>query len=86
MSNASKNKRLDRIPKQYRIAIEEDLAALALKIKKRRKSLDITQEELAELLGIDPTTIQGIEQMRSRPSLELLLTIVKVLKMRVMLQ
>ena len=86
MSKATKNRRLDRVPKQYRSAITTELLGIASKIKRKRKALGITQEGLAELLEIDPTTIQAIEQLRSRPSLELLLAIVKVLKMRITLR
>ena len=86
MKNSSKNRRLDRIPKQYKQEVVSDLIAIADKIKKRRKAKGFTQESLAEVLNIEPTTIQGIEQMRGRPSLELLLAIVKVLEMKITLQ
>lgn len=42
--------------------------------------MQMTQEQLAESLNIEPSTLQSIEQQRGRPSLELLLTIAKVLQ------
>lgn len=83
MRNSSKNKRLERVPKQFREAVETDLEVIAEKIKKRRRNKELTQEQLAEALNIEPTTLQAIEQQRGRPSLELLLTIVKALEMKI---
>lgn len=86
MRNSSKNRRLDRIPKKYRQAVITDLGTIAEKIKKRRAKLGFTQESLAEALNVEPTTVQSIEQMRGRPSLELLLAIVKILEMKITLK
>lgn len=86
MKNSSKNKRLDRVPKQYKHDVFSDLAIIADKLKKRRKAKGYTQEELAEILNIEPSTLQGIEQMRNRPSLELLLAMVKVLEIKITLK
>ena len=86
MKNNSKNRRLDRIPRQHKQEVEDGLALIAEKIKKRRKMKGFTQESLAEALNIEPSTLQGIEQKRGRPSLELLLAIVKVLEMKIILQ
>jgi DNA-binding XRE family transcriptional regulator len=86
VKNSSKNKGLDRIPKKYRASVEADLKAIALQIKKKRKAKKLTQEGLAELLEVDPSTIQAIEQSRHRPSVELLMTIIKALETKVVLQ
>lgn len=86
MRNTSQNKRLDRIPKRYRDEVESDLGRIAEKIKKRRQQKELTQEGLAELLNIEPATLQSIEQQRGRPSIELLLAIVKILEMRLTLK
>lgn len=86
MPNYSENKRLAKIPVAYRSAVEKDLLDIAAKIKKRREAKNISQEKLAEMLQVDPTTIQGIEQLRVRPSLELLLAIVKILEMKITLK
>lgn len=86
MKKRSKNRRLERLPKQYRDDVEVGLTFVAEQLKKRRISKDMTQEGLAELLNVEPTTIQSIEQMRGRPSLELLLAMVKVLEMKITLK
>lgn len=39
-------------------------------VKSARKSLDLTQDELAERVGYSRSTIQSIEQNRLRPSIE----------------
>ncbi len=75
MPNYSENKRLAKIPVEVRTSVEQDLINIALLIKTTRESQKIGQERLAEMLQVDPTTIQGIEQLRVRPSLELLLAI-----------
>lgn len=80
MKNNSKNKRLDRVPREYREAVEQDMAAIAQKIRRRRRAMQLTQEQLAESLNIEPSTLQSLEQERGRPSLELLLTVAKVLQ------
>lgn len=50
-------------------------------IQKRRKELDITQEGLAEKIGISRAYMGFIEQGRNAPSLEILEKIAKNLKM-----
>lgn len=85
MPQASKNKRLDKIPIKYRAAVEADMVDIVVKLKKQRVKKKIVQEELAEMLQVDPTTIQGIEQQRVRPSIELLLAMIKVLEMKIVL-
>lgn len=86
MAKLTKNKRLERIPKALRGAVEADLSDIAGKIRKKRKSKKLTQEGLAELLEVDPTTIQALESERGRPSLELLLAIVKTLEIKIILK
>jgi len=68
------------VPREYRDAVKQDVAAIAQKIRKRRRAMQLTQEQLAESLNIEPSTLQSLEQQRGRPSLELLLTIAKVLQ------
>lgn len=53
---------------------------LGNRIQKRRKTLNLTQEELAYKVGISRAYIGYIEQGRNIPSLELLQKIVNVLK------
>jgi len=52
------------------------------KIKKRRQYLDLTQEELAEKVGVSRAYMGFIEQSRNVPSLETLEKIAKALKVK----
>lgn len=52
---------------------DETLRALGKKIKKLRKILDVSQEELANQLSISRVYMGFIEQGRESPSLKLLL-------------
>lgn len=53
---------------------------LGKKIQKIRKNVDLTQEELADMLKISRTHMGHIEQGRKSPSLKLLEKIARVLK------
>lgn len=55
---------------------------ISKKIKKRRGELDITQEELAEKVGVSRVYIGYVEQGRNTPSLEILEKIAKALKVK----
>lgn len=55
---------------------------LSKKIRKRRKELDITQENLAEKIGVSRVYIGYLEQGRNVPSLEILEKIAKALKIK----
>jgi transcriptional regulator with XRE-family HTH domain len=52
------------------------------KVKKRRISLGLTQEELAEKVGISRAYMGFIEQSRNVPSLEILDKIAKALHIK----
>ena len=52
-------------------------------IKVERAILNITQEKLAEFIGVSRTHMGHIEQGRKSPSLELLEKIAKILKVKV---
>ena len=54
--------------------------SLGKKIQRKRKALGLTQDELAEKVGISLTYMGFIEQGRYAPSLEVLNKIAKVLK------
>lgn len=56
--------------------------AMGKKIQKIRKGLRMTQEEVAERVGISATYLGFIEQGRYMPSLEVLEKIAKVLKVK----
>lgn len=52
------------------------------KVKKRRTSLGLTQEELAEKVGISRAYMGFVEQGRNVPTLETLEKIAKALKIK----
>lgn len=58
---------------------------LGKKIQKRRKELDLTQEELGHRVGISRAYMGYIEQGRYAPSLEVLEKIAKILKVKLKL-
>ena len=50
------------------------------RVKKRRKEMEYTQEQLAEKIGISRAYMGFIEQGRNAPSLEVLQKIARALK------
>ena len=76
------NSKLNKIPKEYRHAVERDLSYIASRIREKRQKLKLTQEELAERTNLATKTIQAIEQSRRTASLEALLLITHVLRLR----
>ncbi len=56
--------------------------ALGKRIQKLRRNTELTQEELAEKIGISRAYMGFIEQGRYSPSLEVLEKIAKVLRIR----
>lgn len=63
--------------------ITKSKARLGKKIQKARKSMRISQEELAEKLNISRTHIGHIEQGRKSPSIKLLEKIAKKLGVKI---
>ena len=55
--------------------------SIGKRIQKRRKEMDLTQEGLAEKIGISRAYMGYIEQGRNAPSLEVLEKIAKLLKL-----
>ena len=55
---------------------EIDYAVLGLNIKTKRQSNKLTQEELAEMVGCNPSHISNIENNYTKASLNTLLAIV----------
>lgn len=55
---------------------------ISKRIKKRRNDLGMTQEDLAEKVGVSRVYIGYVEQGRNTPSLEILEKIAKALKIR----
>ena len=52
-------------------------------VKMHRARLDITQEELAQLVGVSRQTIHAIERGKADPSLSLALRLASVFKLKV---
>ena len=55
-------------------------------IKERRKTLRVTQPQLAELAGVSVNTLYKIERGQANPTLETLTKIANILGMEVCLQ
>jgi len=55
-------------------------------IKQRRKTLSVTQKELAELAGIGINTLTKIERGEANPSLDVLQKVLDTLGMEIVIQ
>jgi transcriptional regulator with XRE-family HTH domain len=55
------------------------LAALGLNVRRQREAKQLTLEKLAELAGLDPTYISGIERGRRNPGIKNVARLAKVL-------
>ncbi len=66
----------------FKSAIDKEWTAIADTLKKRRNELGLTQNDLAEKLESELTTIQAYEQKRRHPSLPTLLMLCKILKLK----
>lgn len=64
-------------------SLNSTLKALGRKIQKLRKAQKITQEELAEIVGISRVYMGYIEQGRESPSLKLLIKLSKKMGVKV---
>lgn len=51
-------------------------------IRERRKSLDLTQKDVAKILRVDQSTYAGIEAGRASPSLDTIERVAKALKFK----
>lgn len=66
----------------FKSVIDKEWAAIAGTLKKRRVDLGLTQNDLAERLESELTTIQAYEQKRRHPSLPTLLMLCKILRLK----
>ena len=57
--------------------------ALSVVIKSRRKTLAISQQDLAEMAGVGLATIKDIERGKGNPSMETVSKIMEVLGMEI---
>jgi transcriptional regulator with XRE-family HTH domain len=63
-----------------------NIKEIGLEIKKRRKYLSITQEDLAEITGISRRSLQYIESGKMNPSVEQLEKILKALGLEIIIR
>lgn len=73
-------------PKDLEDKIQQDLSIISKKLKERREELKLTQQDVSNRLDCEITTIQAIEQGRRTPSLQTLLCLSKVLKLKLKLE
>jgi transcriptional regulator with XRE-family HTH domain len=57
------------------------LSAFGSNIRRQRESKELTQEKLAELAGLDPTYISGIERGLRNPGIRNVVKIAKALSL-----
>lgn len=76
-----KSKRLQKIPNKFRQNVEAKLRGISKQIQQAREEMGLTQEELAEELGISNISLQFIEQGRRYPSVQMLFYICAYLKL-----
>lgn len=77
------SKRLEAIPEKFQRDASKQLKGIARKIQRRRESLGLSQEALAEKLNLAVNTIKTIEQSRRYPSLPMLFYICRYLEIKI---
>lgn len=55
------------------------LSDIVIRIRKRRKTLGISQKELADLAKINLRTLKGLESGKSNPTIKTMMLILEVL-------
>jgi len=63
-----------------------NIKEIGLEIRKRRKYLSITQEDLAEITGISRRSLQYMESGKMNPSVEQLEKILKALGLEIIIR
>lgn len=58
---------------------QTEISSLGKQIADRRKELNISQADLAEMSGVSLRTVNGIESGRANPSVKVLFAILQVL-------
>ncbi len=74
--------RRSKVSAVYKPSIDNELSNISKIIKNRRMELGWTQNDLAERLDCEVTTVQAYEQKRRNPSLPTLLMICKIMKLK----
>ena len=65
------------------IGVKMNIKEIGIEIRKRRKYLNITQEDLAEITGISRRSLQYIESGKMNPSIEQLEKILEALGLEI---
>ena len=78
--------RIEHIPAKYRKGVISRLDAVAEALKKARIARDLTQEDLAEMVDVEVSTIKSIEQKKRIPSLGLLFHLCEVMNISVKIE
>lgn len=71
--------RIDKIPAKHRKAVEAQLRRISIVIQTRREEMELTQEQLSEILGITVVALGYLEQGRRFPSLPFLFYVCRVM-------
>jgi len=61
--------------------MEREKGLIGDAIRAKRMALNISQEELSEMVGITPTHMKHIESEHRNPSIDVLLSMVKILRL-----
>jgi len=78
--------RINQIPPKYRKDILSNLDYVSEIIKNTRIAKKLTQEQLAELVDVEVSTVKSIEQKKRIPSMGLFFYLCAVLKISVKLE
>ena len=74
--------RKPKVNPQHKQIVNKEWSSIASTLQAKRKELGWTQNDLAEKLECEVTTIQAYEQKRRHPSLPTLLMLCKILKLK----
>ncbi len=75
-----------KIPPDQKSQVAKELANIADTLRNRRKELNWSQQELSDLVDCEITTVQAYEQKRRTPSLPTLLTLCRVMRLKLYIE
>lgn len=75
-----------KVPYDQKGNIAKDLAQISRTLQGQRQHLGWTQEQLAEKMECEVSTIQAYEQRRRTPSLPTLLMLCRVMKLKLFIE
>ncbi len=70
-------------PQIGRVLLDMDIKQIGTTLRERRKFLNITQEDLADISGISERTLRDIEKGLANPELESLMKLCEVLGLKI---